>query len=286
MLTEAAPAKINLTLHVTGRWPDGYHLLDSLVVFAGAHDRITASPAPDLSLTIAGPFAAGLSTGPGNLVIRAAEALAAHAGVAPRAALHLEKNLPVASGIGGGSSDAAAALRVLARLWNLPAPDLHAIAAALGADVPVCLDPTPRRMTGIGEVLSPVPPLPPCGILLVNPGEAVATQAVFQARQGSFSTAPAIPPGWPDAAALAAYATAGANDLQDAAISLCPAIQTVLEALAALPACLATRMSGSGATCFALFETPTQAAQAATLLQHPNWWRWGGPTWPQPAPLR
>ncbi len=274
-----APAKINLTLHVTGRRPDGYHLLDSLVAFAGAHDVVTATPAEGLSLRVTGPFAAALAEDADNLVLRAARALAEAAGVAPRAALVLEKRLPVASGIGGGSADAAATLRALSGLWHLALPPekMHAIAAGLGADVPVCVASVPCRMSGIGDVLAPVPALPPCGILLANPGVALATQAVFRARTGPFSAAPALPAGWADAASLAASLGEGGNDLQPAALALCPAIGGLLAELAACPGALLSRMSGSGATCFALFATSAEAASAACALARPERWCWGGP---------
>ena len=188
METEAAPAKLNLYLHVVGRRDDGYHLLDSLVAFAEAGDVLRARPANGLRLTLDGAFGRALAGEPDNLVLRAARLLAEAAGVPPHAELVLEKNLPVASGIGGGSADAAAALRLLQRLWNvsLPAATLQQLALRLGADVPVCLHGHPVRMGGIGERLEPVPALPPCGLLLVNPGVAVQTRPVFQARTGGF----------------------------------------------------------------------------------------------------
>jgi 4-diphosphocytidyl-2-C-methyl-D-erythritol kinase len=278
MLTERAPAKINLTLHVTGRRPDGYHELDSLVVFAGACDLLHAAPSDTLSLTVGGPFAAGLSAGPDNLVLRAARALAGQCGMRAGAALHLEKRLPVASGIGGGSSDAAATLRLLAALWGVAPPPaaLHALAAGLGADVPVCLAPAPRRMSGIGEVLLPAPALPDCGMVLVNPGLALETRAVFGARRGGFSAPAPCPSAWADAAAMATDLAAGANDLEPAALTLCPAIGRVLAALRAQPGCLLARMSGSGATCFALFATARAAQEATARVARPGWWGWGG----------
>src|SRR4051794_13788122 len=188
MISERASAKINLHLHVVGRRPDGYHLLDSLVVFAGAADRLTVEPG-ELSLTVTGPFAAGLETESDNLVLRAARALAAHAGVPATGRLVLEKILPVASGIGGGSADAAATLRLLSRFWGLDVGQgtLAGLAARLGADVPVCVASHAAVMSGIGEVLAPAPVLPEVGIVLVNPGVAVSTPAVFRARDGGFS---------------------------------------------------------------------------------------------------
>ncbi len=279
MLTEAAPAKVNLFLHVTGRRPDGYHLLDSLVVFAGAADRLSAEPADTLDLRLTGPGAAVLAPELArNLVLRAARALAEAAGLAGEARITLDKRLPVASGIGGGSADAAAALRLLGRLWDvsLPAAALADMARDIGADVPVCMAGQPARMGGIGEVLAPAPVLPEFGLLLVNPGEAVATQAVFRARAGGFSAPAALPSGWPHAAAMATDLALCRNDLEDSALSLCPAIGTVLQALRALPGCLLARMSGSGATCFALFADPAAAERAARLLQHTGWWVWAG----------
>ncbi|MFC3003094.1 4-(cytidine 5'-diphospho)-2-C-methyl-D-erythritol kinase [Falsiroseomonas tokyonensis] len=265
-----APAKVNLFLRVTGRRADGYHLLDSLAVFASIGDRVSAAPAAALRLTLGGPEAAALTAEPDNLVLRAARALGAGRG----AALHLDKHLPVASGIGGGSADAAAALRVLAGLWGVSA-DLPALAAGLGADVPVCLAGRPARMQGVGEVLSPVPPLPPCGLLLANPRLPLATPAVFRARQGGFSAPAELPAAWADAAALAEWLGPLGNDLQEAAITLCPPVAEVLAAIEAQPGCLLARMSGSGATCFGLFATPAQAEAAAAALPA-EWWRWGG----------
>ena len=278
LLSEPAPAKVNLSLLVTGRRDDGYHLLDSLVVFGPAADRVTAQPAPDLSLSIEGPFAAGLQAGPGNLVLRAAHALARVAGRPVGATLVLHKHLPVASGIGGGSADAAATLRLLCRLWDLHLPEgsLHTIALGLGADVPVCLASRPARMTGIGEVLSPVPPLPPVGLLLANPGIEVATADVFRARAGPFSPPAPPSPEWPDGVALASSLAATGNDLEAPALAVAPEIGAVLDELRALSGSLLARMSGSGATCFALFASPAEAERASANLP-PAWWRCAGP---------
>ena len=272
---EPAPAKINLFLHITGRRPDGYHLLDSLVIFAPVGDTITATPAETLSLTIDGPFAATLQSDPDNLVLRAARALAAHAGIEPNVQLRLTKTLPVASGIGGGSADAAATLRLLARLWRLPPPP-PGLALALGADVPVCLANTPARMQGIGETLAPAPALPAFGLVLVNPGLAVPTPAVFKARTGPFRPPATLPPSWPSAAAMARALAVTANDLEPPAISLSPVIADVLQALRAQPATLLARMSGSGATCLALCPTAPDAEAIAQKLARTGWWTWGG----------
>ena len=173
--SEFAPAKVNLYLHVVGRRSDGYHLLDSLAVFAGVGDRLTVSPSDRLTLSVTGPFAAGLADEADNLVLRAAQRLADRAGIAPTGTLALEKILPVASGIGGGSADAAATLRLLSRFWGLPTIGLAEIGIGLGADVPVCLAGQPAIMSGIGDVLAPAPRLPELGIVLANPGVAVST---------------------------------------------------------------------------------------------------------------
>ncbi len=277
-LTEIAPAKINLHLHVTGRREDGYHLLDSLVVFAGIGDRLIATQAPDLSLSVTGPFAAGLDGETDNLVLRAARVLAAETGVVPSGRIILEKSLPVASGIGGGSADAAAALRLMSRLWRVETePDrLRSIALALGADVPVCLLGRSARLAGIGDQLLPAPELPELGIVLVNPGVALSTPAVFRARSGGFSSMAALPTAWLDAASLAATLRETRNDLEPPARLLAPAIGDVLRAIAADTSCLLARMSGSGATCFGLYGSATAARAAASALALPGWWVWGG----------
>jgi len=269
-----APAKINLYLHVTGRRADGYHLLDSLVVFAQAGDAITACGATQLSLVIDGPESATLRAEADNLVLRAARLLAQTANIAPSAKLTLTKNLPVASGIGGGSADAAATLRLLAQTWNTTT-DLTKLAAELGADVPVCVASQSAVMQGIGEILRPAPRLPPLGILLANPRVALPTAPVFRARSGAFSPPARLPASWPSARAMATDLALLSNDLEAPAIGLCPPVATVLTALRTLPGALLARMSGSGATCFALFETAAAAANAAALLP-PAWWHWGG----------
>ena len=268
MATKAfARAKINLALHVTGRRADGYHLLDSLVAFADIGDHITALPAPTLSLHLTGPQSAGLSD-TDNLVLRAARAL--HPGLG--ASLTLEKHLPVASGIGGGSADAAATLRALSALWSLPMPDADVL-LGLGADVPVCLSGRSARMQGIGEQISPVT-LPKVWIVLANPCIAVPTPQVFALLQNRTNPGLDPLPALPDAASLAAYLLTQRNDLQTAACSIATAIATTLAAVQSQPDCLIARMSGSGATCFGLFARPTAATRAAARLQsiHPHWW--------------
>ncbi len=272
-----APAKINLFLHITGRRADGYHLLDSLAVFAGVGDRLTHAPAPDLSLRITGPFAGSLTARPDNLVLRAARALAEAADVPATGALTLEKNIPVASGIGGGSADAAAALRVLSAAWAVRA-DLASIASGLGADVPVCLDGHARRMQGVGENLAPAPALPPFGLLLVNPGVALSTPAVFRARVASdaYSDQAILPAAWDTVASMAAGLSTLRNDLQPAALGLVPEIADVLTAIGASHGCLLARMSGSGATCFGIFADGEAARAAARRITRDGWWAWGG----------
>ncbi len=272
----AAPAKINLYLHVVGRREDGYHLLDSLVAFADVHDTVTAVEGDGLSLKLEGPFGAALTAEPDNLVLRAARALAELGGVEPRARLRLIKRLPVASGIGGGSADAAAALRVLAALWKLSpaAGDLNKLALALGADVPVCLGGRAVYMGGIGEKLAPAPALPPAGLVLVNPGVPLSTPPVFKARTGPFSEPARFAQAPRDARALARLLEERRNDLSAPAIALVPAIDRILAALARCEGCLLARMSGSGATCFGLFADRAAAARAARALAgaEPGWW--------------
>lgn len=276
--SEAAPAKINLFLHVTGRRADGFHLLDSVAVFAGIADRIAFAASDTLSLTVTGPFAPALLAEPDNLVLRAARMLAAESGKRPAGALSLDKHIPVASGIGGGSADAAAALRLLCRIWRLNEADvaLDRIAACLGADVPVCLRNRPMRMSGVGDVLAPAPSLPPCGMLLVNPGTPLTTVSVFRARAGGYSPDAVLPEGWDTVHEMARSLSGLTNDLEAAAIGLVPAIQDVSRAIANTRGCLLARMSGSGATCFGLFANAGDAEAAAAELARPGWWSWGG----------
>ena len=273
----AAPAKLNLYLHVLGRRDDGYHLLDSLVAFADIGDVVTARPAERLSLEITGPFAGTLQGDPSeNLVWRAASALAARGGIEPKAALTLEKNLPVASGIGGGSSDAAAALKALGELWRLDLGErnFQGLARSLGADVPVCLFGETAWLGGIGEHVAPAPPLPACWVVLVNPGVSLATPAVFKARTGAFSEPARFEAAPADTSSLARLLKERRNDLTAPAVALAPAIADVLRALEAERGALIARMSGSGATCFALFADATAARASARRLRaaHPAWW--------------
>jgi 4-diphosphocytidyl-2-C-methyl-D-erythritol kinase len=279
-LVDNAPAKVNLTLRVLGRRPDGYHDLESLVVFADFGDRLSFVRGGELSLTMRGPNAAQAGEDADNLVLRAAKALAAREPSVGLGAFDLDKALPVAAGIGGGSADAAAALRLLAKANGLPAdhPALFSAARATGADVPVCLDARPRIMRGIGEVLSEPLSLPALPAVLVNPGVALTTKAVF-----AHWTAPASPPAaldveaivqLKDCDALLRLLATQANDLEAPAVTLAPVIADVLAALRALPGCSLARMSGSGATCFALFASARAGQDAAKVLhaKFPQWW--------------
>ena len=282
MVTFCAPAKINLYLHVTGKREDGYHLLDSLVAFTGSiGDKITIAPAGNFSLRLTGPMAAGLAATPAddNLVVRAARALAAATGRSLNCTLTLEKNLPLASGIGGGSSDAAATLLALAAFWRLDktALPLEAIARRLGQDIVACLHRRPCYFRGIGDHVDFAPALPPVAILLANPGLHIPTPAIFRQRTGPFT--PAAPLALPaDLPAFIAQLKTRRNDLYPPAIGLAPAIAGCRNALAATPGCLFAAMSGSGATCFALYEKPEQAAAAQQSLAaaHAGWWTAAG----------
>ena len=276
MVTAEAPAKINLYLHVTGKRADGYHLLDSLIAFADVGDTIEANEADDLALGCDGPFGAALGTEPDNLVLKAARLLAERADIEPHARLRLTKRLPIASGIGGGSADAAATLHALSELWSLALPErtLSALAAKLGADVPICLHGHAAYIGGIGEIIDPAPALPDAGILLANPGHALSTPSVFKGFKGPMTAAQRFEREPNDAGDLAQMLAERRNDLTDAAIAIVPEIASMLQALEQLPGAHLARMSGSGATCFALFDDKGGAEQAAIQLaaEHPGWW--------------
>ena len=273
---QPARAKVNLYLHVLGKRPDGYHDLESLVVFAEFGDEIEVTPAPGLSLRTRGPFAGRLPRARDNVVLRAAETLRAAARVDAGAEITLTKRLPLAAGLGGGSADAAATLRALCELWKIDADkvNLGKIAAELGADVPVCLAARAALITGRGEVLLPVPPLPPFHLVLVNPGVGLSTAEVFAHYDGHGSGETALAAKFPDARALAQALSACRNDLDPAARDLVPAIGRTLRLLAGTPCCLLSRMSGSGATCFGLFDNSIDAEAAADIVRRtePNWW--------------
>jgi 4-diphosphocytidyl-2-C-methyl-D-erythritol kinase len=274
-----APAKVNLFLHVGDRRADGYHDLLSLVVFADIGDRVSIAKADRLSLTVSGAFPdTGLAED--NLVLKAARALQAwadkHGHKTTPVAITLEKNLPVASGIGGGSSDAAATLLMLAAHWGLPiaVDDLQALGLQLGADVPVCLRAAPTRVSGVGETLVPVETLPSFALLLVNPRVQVPTAQVFKTltvRSGAYA---APLPAFKSVRDLAMYLDATINDLAAPAKVIAPIIMRVENAIAATDGCLIARMSGSGATCFGLYETrqAADAAAEAVARANPDWW--------------
>jgi len=279
-IVEFAPAKVNLCLHVTGRRDDGYHFLDSLVVFAGIGDQLGLSPADEFSLTLSGPMAAGLEADQNNLVLNAAHQLHILRGKAFRGArFELEKNLPVASGIGGGSADAAAALRAgqkILKQHRLSDDELVKTALLLGADVPVCLASTSVRMSGIGEKLTPISPLPECHIVLANPRVEVSTGKIFSMLEGKYSANLEPMPDQPfgTSADLCTWLARNRNDLEVPAIACAPQIGEVLEALEHTHEILLARMSGSGATCFGLYETADTAQRAAETLRAnaPEWW--------------
>ncbi|UYH50754.1 4-(cytidine 5'-diphospho)-2-C-methyl-D-erythritol kinase [Candidatus Kirkpatrickella diaphorinae] len=289
MKREKAHAKINLYLHITGRRDDGYHLLDSLAIFAASGDALTATTAHshdtqpgDVTLEIDGPFADGLADCDDNLILRAARRIERFRPSGSASALHLTltKNLPVASGIGGGSADAAAALRIMAAHWDVDEARIPAIARELGADVPVCLAQRPARMRGIGEDLSAAPAMPPFHLLLVNPGIAVSTPAIFtswKAHHGRFRREMELPPAWPDLDALISFLNITTNDLQGPAQSYYPIIGQVLTLIASSPGCRMARMSGSGATCFGIFADAEEAAQASQKCRAKGWWAEAGP---------
>ena len=273
-----------MTLRVLGRRADGYHDLESLVTFADVADRLALTMGDALTLTVLGPGASQAGAEADNLVTKAARALAARVPGLRAGAFRLDKRLPVAAGLGGGSADAAAALRLLARANKLAPndPRLHDAARATGADVPVCLDPRPRIMRGIGEVLSAPLPLPRLHALLVNPGVAVSTKLVFSGWKPSASpirvsdTAAnfADLPNMQDEEKLLRWLASAANDLEAPAIALEPAIAEVLVSLRAAAGCRLARMSGSGATCFALFSSAVDTASAGKSLraEFPDWW--------------
>jgi 4-diphosphocytidyl-2-C-methyl-D-erythritol kinase len=281
-LTVKAPAKLNLTLRITGRRSDGYHLMQSLFAFTAWGDDVDIRPASDLTLRIEGETANALNDEPDNLALRAARLLQRISGTSAGAALTLTKSIPVAAGLGGGSADAAATLRGLNTFWSLnwPAEKLEAMAVDLGADVPACIQSRPVMAEGIGEVLSPGPTLPDGQILLVNPRAATPTPAVFAAFRslnpeiGQRQSTHVMPAGMDNVEALAAAIRPIGNDLREAAIRVSPVVQDVLNALNPLKGASYAGLSGSGATCFALFADEAQARLAETHIRatHPDWW--------------
>jgi 4-diphosphocytidyl-2-C-methyl-D-erythritol kinase len=284
-LIEDARAKVNLTLRVVGRRVDGYHELESVVAFADCADRLSLTPAPELQLVTTGPLAQACGATADNLVLKAAQLLGERVPNLQQGGFTLDKVLPVAAGIGGGSADAAAALRLLARLNGLAVDDarLVEVARLTGADVPVCLPSRACIMTGVGDALLPLA-LPKLPCVMVNPRVAVATKDVFAAlglRHGELLVGASDvleAPGWPEAGAsvedwVEALA-AGSNDLEAPAMRIQPVISAVISALNATNGAWLARMSGSGATCFAIYENTAEAGRAAQQirLDHPQWW--------------
>jgi 4-diphosphocytidyl-2-C-methyl-D-erythritol kinase len=278
-LVEAAPAKINLALHVTGRRADGYHSLEMLVVFAEVGDELEATPAKKDSLSISGPFATGLGNGDSNLVLRALAAFRSRwPGALPDGlTIHLRKNLPIAAGLGGGSADAAAALRLFSAMSEVDTPfaDLLDLARGLGADVPMCLYSRPAEVRGIGEIVLPLKHFPACHVVLVNPLVPVVTADVFRRLESRDN------PGLPDLidpltrpAQLGLWLGETRNDLEPPAISMVPVIGDLIARLRTASGCILARMSGSGATVFGLFGSSAQAHQAAHDLREtwPGYW--------------
>lgn len=269
MPVELARAKVNLSLHVTGQREDGMHLLDSIVVFPEVGDELQATTDKVLTLEIDGQFGVGLDAGEDNLIIRAARLLSDKG-----ARLQLRKNLPVAAGIGGGSADAAACIRLLANVWDLDTPAVENL-ATLGADVPVCLAQVSTRMSGIGEKLTSLPPLPRFWIVLVNTGQGVETGAVFRAMKSRDNAVMLdLPEDFQSAEELFSFLRAQRNDMQSAAIENCPEIADVLRELEVTDKCALARMSGSGGTCFGLYATKENAVAATNKIgaNQPDWW--------------
>ena len=279
VLSQTAPAKLNLYVHVLGRRADGRRDLDSLIVFTEIGDRLTMRPAASLSLEVRGAFAGALGVGEDNLVMRAARALQNTAGGSPGAAIVLEKEIPVAAGLGGGSADAAATLRLLARLWEVDDAPAHLaeLAAQLGSDVAACLHGQPCYVVGAGDSVEPAPELAHFHTVLVNPGVALATGDVFAAFDEANATASEVARlvapvrGHEE---LAEQLRARSNDLEAVGTVLVPEIALALETLAGLSGCLLARMSGSGATCFGLFARAEDAAAGAAVLRQTfeDWW--------------
>jgi 4-diphosphocytidyl-2-C-methyl-D-erythritol kinase len=281
-----APAKLNLTLNIMGRRADGYHLLDSLFVFCDLADEIRVEEADELRFNkISGPFGGEIEVSEQNLVMRAAKFLRVEADIQTGARLSLVKNIPVAAGLGGGSADAAATLNALNQLWDLhwPYERLEALAARLGADIPACVQSKPVIARGIGDALSPAAALPPCGLLLINPLKPTPTPAVFKAFAAAHPQITpqhleALPGEYSDLNALVAAIKPRGNDLTNAAIAVQPAIAEILAVLRSTPNVAYAALSGSGATCFALFETVALASDAAKHIRHQNplFWLWSG----------
>lgn len=287
ILTVFAPAKVNLYLHVTGRLDNGYHTLDSMVAFADIGDEVRIEPAPDFSFKLQGPYAGAFapkemdsSPNSSNLVVQAVWALSRAAQKVPNVKVTLTKNLPLASGVGGGSSDAAATIWGLMEWWGLSrqAYYLPALMMTLGADVPVCLNCDAARLRGIGEILDRVPPMPEIPIVLVNPGKPCGTASVFARYAGKFREPLPLPAALESLQDLTDFLKQRENDLYGPACAVVPEIVNVIHALESQAGCRIARMSGAGATCFALFETEKQAQAAAKTIayENPDWWAQAG----------
>ncbi len=283
LLTIFAPAKINLYLHITGRLDNGYHLLDSLVAFADIGDEIGIEPAPEFKFVIDGPFAGVFgpkdrdhSPDSSNLVVQAAWALSRAAQKIPNVRIRLTKNLPIASGLGGGSSNAAATIWGLLEWWKIPRQThyLQGLMARLGADIPVCLNCTPTRVRGIGDILDPAPALPEIPVVLVHPGRPCMTAEVFSRFTGNFREPMALPAGLEKQDALVEFLNRQSNDLLGPAADAAPEIANVLHTLKGQDGAALARMTGSGATCFGLFRNEAAATKAARSIatDNPDWW--------------
>lgn len=279
-IVEQAPAKINLALHVTGQRPDGYHALESLVAFADFGDVVTVRDSEADQLDLAGAFAADLGAPANNLIVRARDLLRSTSddagGASTPCVISLVKQLPIASGIGGGSTDAAAALRALNILWDLrlTVEDLQELSATLGADLPMCIAARAAAIAGIGEKIEPIQEFPTLSAVLVNPSTEVSTPAVFKGLASKTNAAMPALPAERTLQAVIDYLLRCRNDLEPPARLIAPAIGHVLGALRSDQKCLMARMSGSGATCFALFASDEHAAEAGRDLarSHPDWW--------------
>ena len=273
-VTVQARAKINLYLHVLGRREDGYHELDSLFVFGEFADLIDVRPSRSLRLKVKGTFGGALPESNDNLILRAAKLLSDAVQIKPNAEITLTKNLPIAAGLGGGSADAAATLRALAVFWEIPpnSLDLTLLGLGLGADIPACLLSEPCFVGGVGELVEPVPGFPSVPILLVNPGEALATASVFAGTKQEFSKKSRFETIPDSVDGLVSALKSSRNDLERSAIELCPAVAEVLQAIRATDGCRLARMSGSGATCFGLYSDVMEAREAAKSLRQRGWW--------------
>jgi 4-diphosphocytidyl-2-C-methyl-D-erythritol kinase len=277
MLTAIAPAKLNLTLHITGKRADGYHLLDSLVVFTTFGDELRISQADALSLVVEGPFADNVPAGEDNLILRAACALQSYAGTDQGARIRLIKKLPVGAGLGGGSSDAATAVRLLCSLWGvmLPASRAVELLLPLGADLPVCWSGKPAMMAGIGEEVTPLDvALPACPVLLIKPQPSLDTARVYGAYLHEERPVPPFALDLTSAESFIESLEGTRNDLQRAAIICCAEIAQVLLEMQTQYGCGLARLSGSGSACFGLFDDADACARAAYGLKqtHPEWW--------------